>query len=90
MPIVRQPARFASCPATLPTAPLAAETSTVSRARGSQILSMPYHAVTPGMPTGPRNADIGRRLASTFMIPEPSDKPYCCQPSVPTTVSPGA
>ena len=58
MPIARQPVVFANCPTTLPTAPLAAETRTVSPALGSQMRLRPYHAVTPGMPTTPRYADM--------------------------------
>ncbi len=54
MPTARAPAARASCPTMEPTAPVAAETSTVSPALGAMILLRPYQAVTPGMPTGPR------------------------------------
>jgi len=54
MPTARQLDSFASWPTTLPTAPLAADTTTVSPAFGSMIRFRPYQAVTPGMPTAPR------------------------------------
>ena len=54
MPMARQPPILASWPTTLPTAPLAADTTIVSPCFGSMIRFSPYHAVTPGMPTGPR------------------------------------
>ena len=53
-PTARQPFALASWPTTVPTAPLAALTTTVSPALGAMILFSPYHAVTPGMPTVPR------------------------------------
>ena len=56
MPTVRAPASLASWPTTEPTAPVAADTSTVSPAFGAMILFRPYQAVTPGMPSG---AEIG-------------------------------
>src|SRR5882757_3198217 len=88
MPTARHPANFASWPTTLPTAPLAALTTTVSPALGSMILLSPYHAVIPGMPTGPRYADSGTCVVSTFISPAPSEQPYSDQPYIPTTVSP--
>src|SRR3981189_1289256 len=90
MPTARQPLLLAICPTTLPTAPPAAETTTVSPALGWQISSRPIHAVTPGMPSTPRNADAGTRLVSILFNPAPLDRPYCCQPSMPTTLSPTA
>ena len=53
-PTARQPSALASWPTTLPTAPLAALTTTVSPAFGSMIFVSPTQAVTPGMPTAPR------------------------------------
>src|SRR5689334_12108889 len=50
----------------------------------------PYQPVTPGMPTEPRYADSGTCVASTLAMPLPSDVPYSCQPSMPTTLSPAA
>jgi len=41
-------------PATWPTAPVAAETNTVSPSLGLQIWVRPYQAVKPGMPSTPR------------------------------------
>jgi hypothetical protein len=54
MPTARAPFSFASWPTTLPTAPEAAVTTTVSPAFGAQMSFRPTQAVTPGMPTGPR------------------------------------
>ena len=54
MPTTRQPFSLASWPTTLPTAPLAADTTTVSPAFGAMIWFKPYQAVMPGMPTAPR------------------------------------
>src|SRR5258706_14401370 len=90
MPTARQPLILAICPTTLPPAPDAADTTTVSPALGWQMSSKPTQAVTPGMPSTPRNACIGTRLASILFRPAPFDKPYCCQPSSPTTLSPAA
>src|ERR1700754_3682373 len=90
MPTARQPASFASCPTTLPTAPLAALTTTVSPACGAMIRFRPYHAVTPVMPTTPRYADSGTRASSTLVMPRPSDVPNSCQPNMPVTLSPTA
>ena len=45
---------FASWPTTLPTAPDAADTSTVSPAFGCPISFRPNQAVSPGMPRTPR------------------------------------
>src|SRR3954466_15235008 len=89
MPTARQPFSLAICPTTLPTAPDAADTTTVSPGFGWQMSSKPTHAVTPGMPITPRYAESGTRLASTLLRPLPSDTPYCCQPNWPTTLSPG-
>src|SRR5882672_9199305 len=88
MPTARQPCSFASCPTTPPTAPLAAETSTVSPALGAQYSSRPIHAVAPGMPHTPRYADSGTSLGSTTVKPSPWERAYICQPSEPTTWSP--
>jgi len=89
MPTARTPACFASCPTTLPTAPLAALTTTVSPAFGAMIRFRPYHAVTPGMPTGPRYAESGTCVSSILRRFLPSDVPNSCQPNMPTTLSPG-
>src|SRR5574337_2177920 len=89
MPTARRPCRFASCPTTLPTAPLAALTATVSPGFASQIRLSPYHAVTPGIPTAPRYAESGTLVVSTLRMPDPSEVPYSCQPNIASTVSPG-
>ena len=54
MPTARAPQIFASCPTTLPTAPEAADTTTVSPALGWPISFRPKYAVMPGMPSTPR------------------------------------
>ena len=54
MPTARQPRTLASWPTAVPTAPLAALTTTVCPGFGSMIFTRPYHAVTPGMPTATR------------------------------------
>jgi hypothetical protein len=54
MPTARQPRALARAPNALPTAPVAALTTIVSPAFGSMILTRPYQAVTPGIPTAPR------------------------------------
>src|SRR5690606_7125119 len=89
-PTTRQPLRLASWPTPEPTAPLAAETTTVSPSFGAMIRFRPYHAVMPGMPTAPRYADSGTRVVSTLRIAAPSVLPYSCQPNMPITLSPTA
>ncbi len=54
MPTARQPHSLASWPTTLPTAPDAAETTTVSPVLGWPISFSPKYAVMPGMPRIPR------------------------------------
>jgi hypothetical protein len=80
---------LASWPTTPPTAPDAALTATVSPGLGSQIMWRPYQAVTPGMPTAPRYAEIGIRLVSILRSPGASPSPdaieYSCQPPMPRT-----
>src|SRR5688572_3005571 len=88
MPTARQPLIFATCPTTLPTAPDAADTTTVSPAFGSPILSRPYQAVTPGIPITPSAVDIGAPVVLTFRKPAPGTTAYNCQPSRPVTTSP--
>ena len=73
MPTARQPAILASCPATLPTAPLAAETTTVSPAFGTPIWPSPIQAVMPGIPAAPSQTVSGRRGSGSFMRPCPSE-----------------
>ena len=91
MPTVRQPRAFDKAANALPTAPVAALTTIVCPALGSIILTKPYHAVTPGMPTAPRYALNGMCVVSTFRnAPNwvASTTLYCCQPPMPTTLSP--
>ncbi len=54
MPTTRSPRALAKAANALPTAPVAALTTTVSPSPGLQIFTRPYQAVTPGMPTAPR------------------------------------
>ena len=55
------PRSFASWPATEPTAPAAAETTTVSPSSGLPISSIPKYAVTPVRPSSPSSA-LERRV----------------------------
>src|ERR1700722_10767646 len=73
----------------LPTAPPAADTTTVSPALGAPISSIPHHAVRPGIPTAPRYAESGIAFGSTFCNSAPVETPYCCHPKYPVTESPG-
>ena len=50
MPTTRQPLILAICPTTLPTAPDAPETTTVSPALGCPVFKIPKYAVIPGIP----------------------------------------
>ena len=94
MPTARQPRALASWPTTLPTAPLAALTTTVSPALGSMIC----HQADPGRDA--RHADraqVGRQrdvrgvdLAQHAALRCASTTEYCCQPPMPTTLSPAA
>jgi len=54
IPIVRHPLIRATCPAMLPVAPAAPETTTVSTSRGRPTSSSPKYAVRPVMPSAPR------------------------------------
>ena len=71
MPTARQPQALANCPTTLPTAPEAADTTTVSPGFGMQISFMPKYAVRPGMPRQPRKYDSGTLEASTLVSISP-------------------
>ncbi len=66
MPTARAPLAFTIWPTTVPTAPVAAEQTTVSPAFGTMMRLTPTHAVTPGMPSGPRKACSGTLLSSTL------------------------
>src|SRR5213083_1538786 len=89
MPTARQPLIFAICPTALPTAPEAADTTTVSPLFGWPISSRPMYAVRPGMPTTPRYAEIGMSVLSILRTFVPSLTPYACHPVRATTLSPG-
>ena len=65
----------AICPTTAPTAPEAAETTTVSPAFGCPMSSRPTYAVWPGMPRTPTAVEIGAAAGSSLRTPAPSDSP---------------
>ena len=85
MPTTRAPARLASCPATEPTAPDAADTTTVSPFFGWQISVTPRYAVAPGMPSTPRYADSGAPCRGSFTNCVARRDQCVCQPRAPTT-----
>src|SRR5262245_18646889 len=58
-PTARQPWSFAIWPTAEPTAPEAAETTTVSPSLGRPSFMRPKYAVTPGMPHTPSAVDGG-------------------------------
>src|SRR3990167_4981257 len=89
MPTARQPQAFASCPTTLPTAPEAADTTTVSPGLGAQMSFMPKYAVRPGMPRQPRKYESDTFDASTLVRSSPLPLQYSCQPEGAVTLSPG-
>jgi hypothetical protein len=66
MPTTRAPCCFASWPATAPTAPEAAATTTVSPALGWPMSLNPIYAVIPGMPSTPKAVEIGASAGSSF------------------------
>ena len=73
MPTARHPLSFAICPTTLPTAPDAADTTTVSPGRGRPKSSKPTYAVSPGMPRTPSAVPIGACVGSSVRTPAPVD-----------------
>src|SRR4029078_4968595 len=88
MTTARQPQALATCPTTLPTAPEAAETTTVSPGFGSPMRNNPYHAVTPGIPITPSAADNGAPLVLMRRNPLAPASAYNCQPNRPATIAP--
>src|SRR3954464_9971638 len=88
MPTAWQPLSFAICPTTLPTAPDAADTTTVSPGCGSAIFSKPYQAVTPGMPSTLSAADNGAVPVSTLRSVSAFAVANSCQPPRALTISP--
>ena len=89
-PTARHPLSFAIWPTMPPTAPDAADTTTVSPALGCPTSSSPKYAVRPGIPSTPSAVEIGAAVGSIFRMPLPSDTAYSCQPSRPSTTSPTA
>src|ERR1700756_2354943 len=89
IPTTWHPLIFASWPTIAPTAPAAADTTTVSPAFGCPTLRSPKYAVRPGIPRTPNAVEIGASEGSTFCAPAPSDNAYSCQPVRPSTMSPG-
>src|SRR6266550_4394637 len=88
MPTVRQPASLASCPAICPTAPAAAETTTVSPGRGLPMSKRPKYAVNPVRPTACSASVGGSSTGGTWRSAPARAVAYSCQPSCPTTRSP--
>src|ERR1039457_1540217 len=88
MPTTRQFLILAICPTTAPTAPAAAETTTISPGFGCPVSRSPKYAVMPGMPNTLRYFGNGAILASTFVTPRPSVSAYSCTPNDPETHSP--
>src|SRR5215510_11475188 len=88
IPTARQPLILAIWPTTIPVAPAAPETTTVSPARGLPISSNPKYAVSPVIPSAPRYTGNGAMLGSIFVSPRPSEMAYSCTPSTPKTYSP--
>src|SRR5689334_12372902 len=68
-PTARQPRIFASWPTAEPTAPAAAETTTVSPGFGCPRSYSPTYAVMPGMPSTPSAVDSGAAFASSLIGP---------------------
>src|SRR5881409_1447391 len=88
MPTARQPRIFASAPTTEPTAPAAAETTTVSPGFGWPMSRSPTYAVIPGIPRTPSAVESGAAFGSSFRTPAPRESAYACQPVGPTTKLP--
>ena len=78
----------ASWPAIEPTAPAAADTRTVSPARGRPCSKSPKYDVMPVMPSTPRYIDGVPSAGSTRTSPLPSDTAYSCTPKSPCTTVP--
>ena len=76
IPTARQPLILAIWPTTLPTAPAAPETTTVSPSWGLPISSRPKYAVIPGMPSVPRYVGSGAS-AGSILISESPDRTAC-------------
>ena len=79
----------ATCPATEPTAPAAADTTTVSPRAGFPTSTMPTHAVSPGEPSTPSAVETGARDTSTASTASADTTGCVCQPVSPQTMSPG-
>ena len=80
MPTTRQPRILAICPTTWPTAPDAAETTTVSPAFGWPMSSSPTQAVSPGMPSTPSEAESGASAGSIRISRAAGTREKRCQP----------
>ena len=77
-----------SCPTTCPTAPEAAETTSVSPAFGSPMSFSPTQAVRPGMPSTPSAVEGGASFGSSGISALPGRTEKVCQPKPPSTQSP--
>src|SRR5882757_5855880 len=85
MPTDRAPLILAIWPTSEPTAPEAADTTTVSPALGRPIFISPHHAVMPGMPSTDSAAESGAALGSSFIDMAPLDTAWLCQPEYSAT-----
>jgi hypothetical protein len=85
MPTTRQFLIFAICPTTEPTAPAAAETTTISPGFGWPVSRSPKYAVIPGHAEHAEILGQGAILGSTLVIPRPSLSAYSCTPNNPET-----
>src|SRR5688572_13986490 len=88
-PTTRQPRYLAICTTLEPTAPAAADTTTVSPAFGWPISVRPNHAVRPVAPnTLSAQRGSGSDLGSNTRRPLPSLTSESCTPSMPLTHAP--
>jgi hypothetical protein len=87
MPTTRQSCTFAICPTMDPTAPAAADTTTVSPRSSAPTSRRPKYAVMPVMPSAPRYTGSA---AATLNAPAPSETTYSWTPNIPVRWSPGA
>ena len=67
MPTTRIPWIFPICPTSDPTAPAAADTTSVSPSFGWPIWRRPNHAVRPMWPSRPKCAESGSGMGGSFV-----------------------
>jgi hypothetical protein len=90
IPTTRAPSALASWPATEPTAPAAADTTTVSPGCGLPMSRIPTHAVSPVIPSAPIYAlgEIPSATSTGNKGIASEATAYSCQPTRPCTVWP--